>query len=94
MGHGATPLFEVDPDRICCALFSTSPFHWGKTLFFVEKQGSIPKKSANLRFHRNHMGMMCVENVYSIQVDSNSTVFAATTSPAFNKDLSAREVEG
>jgi hypothetical protein len=27
-------------------------------------------------------------------VDSNSTVFAATTSPAFNKDLSAREVEG
>lgn len=66
----------------------------GKPCFFVEKQGSIPKKSANLRFHRNHMGMMCVENVYSIQVDSNSTVFAATTSPAFNKDLSAREVEG
>ena len=37
-------------------------------VFLVEKQGSIPKKSASLRFHRNHMGMMCVEHVYSIRV--------------------------
>lgn len=71
----------------------------GKPCFFCWKTRFHSKKNSKPSFSQKSYGYhVCWKCLFNTgrwtSVDSNSSVFAATTSPAFNKDLSAREVEG